>query len=256
MRITIDTEAGTLGCTENGDAAEYSLYSPDAFRILSREWIALGWNLGHWASFSWMGRQLLQLPDDVLRLAELLWQIRPDVIVETGVYDGGSTLLFASLCRLSGTGRVISVERELREGVREAIREGAGDLVAVIEGDSSLAETAQQVREMIRPGERVCLFLDSDHSMGHVGAELRNLGPLVSAGCYAIVADSVCRDLAHMPQGEVSWIHDHPGAAVDEFLRAHPEFVRERPVPLFSSGVDFSEVSYFPATWLKRQSAS
>src|SRR6266849_4063048 len=116
MRITIDTEAHVLQFTENGAATEHSLFSAEAFRILSRQWIVLGWNLGHWSTLSWMGRRLLQLPDDVLRLAELFWTLRPDVIVETGVYDGGSTLLFASLCRLSGCGRVIAVEREFRPG--------------------------------------------------------------------------------------------------------------------------------------------
>src|ERR1022692_3784262 len=107
MRITIDTEAQVLQLTESGEATEYSVFSPEAFRILSRQWMVLGWNLGYWSTFSWMGRQLLQLPDDILRLAELLWKLRPAVIVETGVYDGGSTLLFASFCRLYGAGRVI-----------------------------------------------------------------------------------------------------------------------------------------------------
>ena len=68
MRITIDTEAETLQVAEGGAAAEHSLFSPEAFRILSRQWIALGWNLGHWRTFSWMGRQLLQLPDHGTRI--------------------------------------------------------------------------------------------------------------------------------------------------------------------------------------------
>jgi cephalosporin hydroxylase len=223
MRITIDTEAQVLQLTDGGEATECSLYSPEAFQILSRQWIVLGWNLGHWSTFSWMGRQLLQLPDDVLRLAELFWNLRPDVIVETGVYDGGSTLLFASICRLYGAGRVISIEREFRPGVREAIRQAAGDQVMLIEGDSASP------------------------------AELRLFGPLVSQGCYLIVADSICPDLAHTPQGESTWSWDHPGKAVDEFLARHPEFSRERPPALFPGGVDFTQLSYFPSTWLRRR---
>ena len=210
MRITIDTEAQVLQLTESAEATEYSLFSPEAFRILSRQWIVLGWNLGHWSTLSWMGRQLLQLPDDVLRLAELLWKLRPAVIVETGVYDGGSTLLFASLCRLYGAGRVISIEREFRPGVREAIRQAAGDDVTLIEGDSASLETALRVQRNIRPAERVCVFLDSGHSAQHVGAELRHFGPLVSQGCYLIVADSICPYLAHTPQGQSTWSWDHP----------------------------------------------
>src|SRR5260221_846575 len=253
MLITIDTEARVLRLTEGGTTQEHSLFSGEAFRLLSRQWIALGWNLGHWTTLSWMGRRLLQLPDDVLRLAELFWILRPDVIVETGVYDGGSTLLFASLCRLSGRGRVIAVEREFRPGVREAIGHGAGDLALLIEGDSAAPETAMQVGRSIRPGERVCVFLDSDHSARHVAAELRNFGSMVSPGCYLIVADSACPELAHTPRGEAAWVNDHPGKAVDEFLLPHREFSRKRPAPPFRPDFDFTELSYFPATWLKRE---
>jgi len=253
MRITIDTEAHLLQVAERDAVAEYSLFSPEAFRILSRQWLVLGWNLGHWKTLSWMGRQLLQLPDDVLRLAELLWKLRPDVIVETGVYDGGSTLLFASLCRLSGAGRVISVDCNFRPGVREAILQEAGGLVTLIEGDSASAETAIEVRCNIRPVERVCVFLDSGHRAAHVAAELRHLGPLVSPGCYLIVADSICEDLAGTPEGEIAWSWDNPGRAVDEFLRQHAEFSRERPMPLFSASNDFTQMSYFPGTWLRRR---
>lgn len=210
--------------------------------------MVLGWNLGHWSTFSWKGRQLLQFPDDVLRLGEALWRLRPDVIVETGVYDGGSTLFFAGWCR-----HVIPIERQFRPGVREAIFQGADILVTPIEADSSAPETASLAESLIRPGSRVCVFLDSDHSARHVRAELENLSPLVSPGCYVIVADSNLPELANAPKGERAWRSDHPGRAVDEFLAGHPEFLRERPTPLFSTEFDFTGLSYFPMTWLKRR---
>ncbi|MBI1897349.1 MAG: class I SAM-dependent methyltransferase [Acidobacteria bacterium] len=252
MRIIIDTEQSVLEVAGSGTTAQYPLFSPEAFGIVSRQWIVLGWNLGHWQTLSWMGRQFLQLPDDMLRLAELFWTLRPDVIVETGVYDGGSTLFFASLCRLHGPGRVISIEREFRPGVQEAVRQNAGDTVILIEGDSASPETALQVQRNIHPGERVCVFLDSDHSAQHVAAELSHLSPLVSEGCYLVVADSICPDLARTPNGESAWSWDHAGAAVNAFLASHPEFTRERPTPLFSGLADFTELSYFPGTWLRR----
>ena len=250
MRITNDTEAALLHVADGGAAATHPLYSAEAFRIVSRHWMTLGWNLGHWATFSWMGRQLPQFPDDVLRLAELLWRLRPDVVVETGVYDGGSALLFAGFCR------VISVERDLRPGVREALHEAAADRVILIEGDSAEPETARAVARQIRDGERVCVFLDSDRSARHVAAELANFARLVTPGCYLIVADSICPELARTPQGNAAWAHDHPGAAVDRFLAAHPEFTRERPKPLFGADFDFTELSYFAATWLKRSTSA
>jgi len=251
MRIIIDTDAHLFQATEDGATAEHSLFSPEAFRILSRQWLVLGWNLGHWKTFSWMGRQLLQLPDDVLRLAELIWRLRPDVIVETGVYDGGSTLLFASICQLSGSGRVISVEREFRPGVRDAVRKSAGDSVTLIQGDSSSPEAAQEVRRNIGPADRVCVFLDSDHTAEHVFAELCHYGSLVTPGCYLIVADSICAYLADVPEGDKAWSRSNPSKAVDAFLTSHPEFARERPPTIFDSA-DFTELSYFPNGWLRR----
>jgi cephalosporin hydroxylase len=195
---------------------------------------------------------LLQLPDDVLRLAELFWRLRPDVIVETGVYDGGSTLFLASLCRAYGSGRVISVEREFRPGVREAMEQSSGGLVTLIEGDSASPEVGDEVRRQIRAGESVCVFLDSDHRRQHVAAELRLFGPLVTPGCYLVVADSNCAALAGTPAAEPDWSWDNPGAAVDEFLSAHPEFVRQRPPGQFTAGADFAVLSYFESTWLRR----
>src|SRR5262249_14204242 len=143
---------------------------------------------------------------------------------------------------------VISVDRELRSGVREAV----GSSATLIEGDSASPETALRVAREIRPGERVCVFLDSDHSAAHVAAELRAFAPFVSPGCYLIVADSNLPDLADPPSGEQAWTQDHPGIAVDAFLESHPEFARERPDPLFPAPFDFGELSYFPGTWLRR----
>ncbi|MDX1980706.1 MAG: CmcI family methyltransferase [Bryobacteraceae bacterium] len=221
MRIVIDT-------ADEGEA----------FEVLSQYWLRLGLKLGHWTTFSWMGRQLVQLPDDVLRLAEAVWQLRPGVIVETGVYEGGSALLFASLCRMTGRGRVISVEAAPRPGVREAL---AAHGVKLIEGDSASPDTAERVRRLIRPGEQVFVFLDSDHSRNHVRAELEHYSPLVSPGSYIVVADTIL-------EGE-----DTPGAAVAEFLKAHPEFIAGRPDPRFQAQADFGHLSYFSDGWLKRR---
>src|SRR5262249_10580801 len=138
---------------------------------------------------------------------------------------------------------------ELHPGVREAV----GNRATLIEGDSASPEIAIRVAREIGAGERVCVFLDSDHSAAHVAAELGAFAPFVSPGCYLIVADSNLPDLANTPSGEKAWIQDHPGIAVDAFLESHPEFVRERPAPLFPAPFDFADLSYFPNTWLRRR---
>jgi cephalosporin hydroxylase len=185
-------------------------------------------------------------------LAELFWRLKPDVIVETGVYHGGSSLLFASLCRLHGKGRVISIDREFPPGVREAIQERGGGLVTMIKGDSSRHETALEVRQNIGPHERVCVFLDSDHSLNHVSSELQHLSPLVTEGCYLIVADSIMSELVGTPLGKNEWSWDNPGEAVDKFLASHPAFCRDQPSTSFKGAADFRNLSYFPQTWLRR----
>jgi cephalosporin hydroxylase len=253
MVITIDTEKTLVRVVDGSGPREYGLFSPEAFRVISRQWLVLGWNLHHSFTFSFLGRQFIQLPDDMLRLGELIWRSRPDIILETGVHDGGSTLFWATLCRMGGHGRVISIEKYLRPEVREAVLGIAGDLVTFVEGDASSPEIAAQVRGQIREGDRVCVFLDSDHSAKHVAAELINFGALVSPGCYMVVADSNMPDVAHTPRGQKAWLSDSPAKSVDEFLAVHPEFRRERPVPLFpEEKFDFTELSYSQQTWLKR----
>jgi cephalosporin hydroxylase len=263
MIITIDTERNLFQISDTMGAREYGLFSPEAFQILSRHWMVLGWNLHHSFTFSFMGRQFIQFPDDMLRAGELMWRSHPDVILETGVYDGGSTLFWAMLCRMRSHGRVISVEKNFRPGVREAVLEAAGDVVTLVEGDASSAEVADRVRREIREGERVCIFLDSDHSAKHVAAELNHFSALVAPGCYMVVSDSNMPDVAHTPRARAAvgetyrephpWLSDSPAHAVDEFLALHPEFCRERPVPLFpEEKFDFTELSYCPGTWLKR----
>jgi cephalosporin hydroxylase len=241
--ITIDTQKGLL----QSAGREYSLFSPEAFEILSRQWMVLGWNLQHWATFSWMGRQLPQFPDDVLRLAEVMWRVRPTVIIETGVHDGGATLLFAGLCE-----RVIAIDRELRPEVRRAISESAPGRVTMIQGSSASIGAANLVARRIGANDRVCVFLDSDHAASHVAAELENFGPMVTPGCYLVVAGGNLPDVARAPHGDAAWIGDHPGRAVEDFLLRHGEFTRERPAPLYRAEFDFTQLSYFPATWLRK----
>ncbi len=148
---------------------------------------------------------------------------------------------------------MISIDYQFRPGVREAIGQAAGHLVTLIEGDAASPELAAQVARLIRPGERVCVHLDSDHSAKHVAAELELWSALVTPGCYLVVADSNLKDVAHTPRGRAYGLPHGPDEAVDAFVAAHPEFVRERPRPLFAEDhYDFTELSYCADTWLKR----
>lgn len=234
MKIMIDTLRGTL----ETESESLVLASPAAFLRLSEVWLRVGLELGHWTAFSWMGRQIVQLPDDVLRLAEVVWSVGPDVIVECGVYEGGLSLLLALQCRVRGRGRVIGVEITVRPGVREALEEAGVELV---EGDSASQETARRVKTLIEPGSRVLVILDSDHTRRHVLAELGHYAPLVCEGSYVIVADTILAG------------DDTPSAAVAEFLRRNPEFEIAAPKPVFHAETWFGHLSYFEHGWLRRR---
>src|SRR5579862_9785521 len=121
MKIVIDTTAKTLTQTDGVPENTVGLYTKEAFEALSREWVRVGWSLKYYHNFSWFGLPILQLPEDLLRLQEVIYQVRPAVIVETGVFRGGSLLFHATLCQALGEGRVIGIDREIAAADREAI---------------------------------------------------------------------------------------------------------------------------------------
>ncbi len=253
MRIVIDTEDGSIRVSAPGGESVCPLYSREGFAILSREWLKVGWNLGHWRGFSWLGFQLQQLPEDVMRLQEVVCRLKPDVIVETGVFEGGSSILFASLCELNGKGRVVSVELEVRPGLRESLAaHPLGRRITLVEGDSCSPQVFERVAREASGTGTVMVFLDSDHRKAHVAAELALYSPLVTEGSYIVAADGVMRVLAGTPHGEASWTEDNPATAAREFAAAHPEFVLQPPAPLFATEADSGELTYFPDAWLQR----
>ncbi len=203
--------------------------------------------------FSWFGRPLLQLPEDLIRLQEVVYEVRPDVILETGVFDGGSLLFHASLCEAMGRGRVIGIDIEIRAGVREALREHPlGHRITLLEGDSVSAPMVGQVRSLIRAEEKTFVILDSNHARAHVAAELEAYAPLVPVGSYLVAADGIMRDLFDVPSGEPGWAHDHPAAAAREFAARHPEFELRQPAWKVNTSPLTENVTYWPDGWLRR----
>lgn len=142
--------------------------------------------------WTWMGVPIIQMPADILATQEVIWDSKPDVIIETGVARGGSVLMLASLLRLIGKGIVIGVDVDIRAHNRDSIESHPmGKHVKLIEGNSTSRDVLRQVKDLMKPDDRVMVILDSDHSYDHVLAELRMYGPVVSKGCYLVVADTL-----------------------------------------------------------------
>jgi cephalosporin hydroxylase len=254
MNLTIDHDNRVLAVEEFGQRREFPLYSREAFERISREWVRVGWSLRYYHTFSWFGRPILQLPEDLIRLQEVLYELQPDVIVETGVFDGGSLLFHASLCEAIGKGRVIGIDIAVRAGVREAL--GAHPLahrVTLLEGDSAAPAMVSDVRGRIAPNDKVLVILDSNHAKSHVAAELEAYAPLVTPGSCIVAADGIMRDLSDVPSGEPEWTGDHPAAAASEFLARHPEFEMRQPEWKVNTSPLTQNVTYWPDGWLWRK---
>jgi cephalosporin hydroxylase len=181
----------------------------------------------------WLGLPVIQTPDDIVTLQEIVWETRPQVIVETGFARGGSAILFSSLLTLLGEGIVVSVDVDVRLHNRGAVEEHPlGGRVRFVEGSSTDAATLEQVRGLIPEGARVMVVLDSDHTHEHVLAELRLYASFVTEGQFLVVSDTVLEQIpkqAHRPRG---WgPGNNPMTAVHAFL---VETDRFEPDPWFN----------------------
>jgi cephalosporin hydroxylase len=253
LRVTIDPVKQQLIEETEGGPHVLPLYSPEAFAVLSRYWLAVGWTQKYTYSFTWMGRPIIQLPEDVLRIQEVVHAVRPDVIVETGVAHGGSLVFYASLCKVLGQGRVIGVDIEIRAHNRNAIEaHPLAGYITLIEGHSTAVEVVDQVRARVRPGETVLVLLDSCHSRAHVLAELRAYGPLVSKGSYIVVADGIMAEIAGAPGTRAEWAWDNPRQAALEFAAEQPQFALHEPALPFNEGAITHRVTHWPSAFLRR----
>jgi cephalosporin hydroxylase len=253
MKLTIDTDARTLTVHRDGTQDTLGLYTAEAFQLLSDQWVVLGWQQKYSYRFTWLGRPIIQLPEDMIRIQEVIWAVRPDVIVETGVAHGGSLIFYASLCQVMDHGRVIGVDIEIRPHNRQAIAaHPLASSITLIEGGSTDPAIVGQIRALVQPGETVLVILDSNHTKAHVAAELEAYAPLVTRGSYIVATDGLMRDLAEVPGGRPEWRSDNPAAAALEFAARHPEFVLTQPAPAFNESPLQQGVTYWPQGWLKR----
>lgn len=254
MNLLIDTEAKTLRI-ENGDnCRSLPLYSDEAFEILSRQWLKVGWNQKYPYTFSWMGRPIIQLPEDMIRSQEVVYRVKPDVIIETGVAHGGSLIFYASLLKTMGKGRVIGIDIEIRPHNRKAIEaHELSGYISLVEGSSTTPDVVAKVKKMVGSGEAVMVILDSNHTRQHVTDELEAYHELVTPGSYIVATDGSMKDLYDVPRGLPDWEWDHPKAAAEDFAVRHPEFVVEQPEWPFNESMLTESITHWPGAWLRRR---
>lgn len=253
MNYSIDTDTGVISVQGDGDTTSVALYSTEGFELLSDLWVKVGWNEKHSYTFSWMGVPIVQLPEDLVRIQEVIHRLRPDVIVECGVAHGGGVIFYASLFKAMGEGRVIGVDVDIRPHNRAAIeRHPLFELITLIEGSSVDPAVVAQVEEETRGAQRTLVLLDSDHSRDHVLAELEAYHHLVPVGSYIVAMDGIMQDLGDVPRGDPKWAHDNPVAAAEEFVSRHPEFIIEQPSWSFNESELTRTITHSPSSFLRR----
>lgn len=253
MKTIIDESAGEVIVENGGREVRHPLASAEGFAAASRAWVRAGWDTKYVYSFSWFGRPLIQLPDDVLRIQEVIWSIKPDLIIETGVAHGGSLVFYASLLKAMGRGRVVGVDIEIRPHNRAAIESHLlAALITLIEGNAIAGDVVAKVKAQVSRGDKVLILLDSKHTRDHVLDELRMYGPMVSVGSYIVATDGVMEQVAGAPRSEPDWATNNPRQAALDFVRENKDFAIEEPVWPFNEGLVRDRVTYWPSAFVRR----
>jgi cephalosporin hydroxylase len=209
------------------DPAQVARMAADAeLRRAADDFVRLGCKQRYPYNFTWLGVPVIQFPADLVALQELVWRVRPDCIVETGVAHGGGTIFLASLLELvGGPGSVVAIDVDIRAHNRAMIEaHPLARRITLLEGSSTQPSVVERVLALAA-GKRVMVVLDSDHTHAHVLAELRAYAPLVGKGSYIAVLDTIVERFTPAEIGDRSWgPGNSPMTAVQEFLRHDRRF--------------------------------
>jgi cephalosporin hydroxylase len=200
---------------------------------LARRFFDLASTFEYSYHFEWLGRPVIQWPQDLVAMQEIIWRVKPDVIVETGVARGGSLIFYASILQLiGGAGRVVGVDVDIRAHNRVEIeRHPLAGRITMIQGSSTDEAVVAQVRRSVEGARSVLVSLDSNHTHAHVLRELELYGPLVTSGSYLVVFDTVIEDMPADAFPDRPWGRgNNPKTAVREYLKTTDRFEIDREI--------------------------
>ena len=199
----------------------------ESFHKATREWIEQSIGCGYCYNFTWMGRPIIQYPQDIVAMQELIWSVEPDLIIETGIAHGGGLVFYASMLELiGGDGQVLGIEQHIFPEIRDEIEHHRMfRRITMLEGNSVSRSIIEQVSEIAHGKKRVLVALDSNHTHEHVLAELELYSPLVTKGSYLVVFDTMVNEVDESHYANRPWGADNnPGTAVKAFLAKNSRF--------------------------------
>jgi len=217
-------------------------------KIKTNEWIKESWKYEYVYHFNWLGRPIIQFPQDMIAIQEIIWKIKPDLIIETGIARGGSIIFSASILELIGKGEVIGIDIDIRmHNKRDIEKHHLFKRITMFEGSSIDKKIIKKINEICKNKKKVMVLLDSNHSHKHVLNELKVYSPFVTKGSYLVVFDTLVED---MPKDFVKnrpWgIGNNPKTAVYEFLKENNQFKIDKKIE------DKLLISSCPSGYLKR----
>jgi len=189
-------------------------------------------------NFSWLGRPIIQFPQDIVAMQEIIWEVKPDMIIETGIAHGGSLIFSASMltlleaCGEIEDGRVLGIDIDIREHNKiEIEKHPMSKKITMFEGSSIDENMIKKVYQFAKQGKKILVCLDSNHTRKHVLAELRAYAPLVSIGSYCVVFDTIIEDMSQGSFPDRPWDKgDNPKTAVWEFLKENDDFIVDKDI--------------------------
>ncbi len=205
-------------------------------------------------NFSWLGRPIIQYPQDIIAMQEIIWNVKPDLIIETGIAHGGSLIFSASmlaLLEISGfikKGQVLGIDIDIREHNKVEIeKHPLQNKIKMVQGSSIDQSIVKQVHDFAKNYSKILVVFDSNHTHEHVLKELNSYASLTSLGSYCVVFDTIIEDLPAEMFPDRPWgIGNNPKTAVWEFLKTHPEFEIDKSIP------NKLQVTVAPDGFLKR----
>jgi len=195
-------------------------------QALSLDWLMCVAENRYTYNFTWMGVPIIQFPQDIIAMQELIWRVKPDLIIETGIARGGSLIFYASMFELIGNGHVLGIDIDIRQHNREVIEaHPMFKRITMFEGSSVSDEMAERVREFAKDYNKILVVLDSNHTHEHVLRELELYAPLTSVDSYCVVFDTVVEDIPEGSFPDRPWDKgDNPKTAVWAYLKQDQRF--------------------------------
>jgi cephalosporin hydroxylase len=198
-----------------------------ALRDVAREFVIQSDNHAYGYQWTWLGLPVIQLPQDIVLTQEVIWECKPDVIIETGIAWGGSVILYASLLQLIGNGKVVAVDLNLMDHVAEQIMAYPfSNRIHLYKGSSTDPDIVTRIKSHIEPGQSVMVLLDSNHSHDHVLQELKLYAPLITKGQFLVVSDTVIDEIPPQDRRPRPWgPKNNPKTALVAYLKTTDRFV-------------------------------